>query len=77
VNVFAEVEPNQKKRIIVALKKAGNVVGYVGDGINDALHQSIVHRKPSPYLFWTTIAIAVITVILPYVFATRPSKLPD
>ncbi|WP_017301649.1 magnesium-translocating P-type ATPase [Nodosilinea nodulosa] len=35
-NVFAEVEPNQKERIILALKKAGNVVGYLGDGINDA-----------------------------------------
>ena len=35
-NVFAEVEPNQKERIIIALKKAGNVVGYLGDGINDA-----------------------------------------
>ena len=36
VNVFAEVEPNQKERIILALKKAGNVVGYMGEGINDA-----------------------------------------
>ncbi len=36
VNIFAEIEPNQKERIIVALKKAGNVVGYMGDGINDA-----------------------------------------
>jgi Mg2+-importing ATPase len=36
VDVFAEVEPNQKERIIIALKKAGNVVGYMGDGINDA-----------------------------------------
>jgi P-type Mg2+ transporter len=36
INVFAEVEPNQKERIIIALKKAGNVVGYLGDGINDA-----------------------------------------
>jgi P-type Mg2+ transporter len=36
VDVFAEVEPNQKERIILALKKAGNVVGYLGDGINDA-----------------------------------------
>ncbi len=35
-NIFAEVEPNQKERIILALKKAGNVVGYMGDGINDA-----------------------------------------
>jgi Mg2+-importing ATPase len=34
--VFAEVEPSQKERIILALKKAGNVVGYMGDGINDA-----------------------------------------
>jgi Mg2+-importing ATPase len=30
------VEPNQKDRIILALKRAGNVVGYMGDGINDA-----------------------------------------
>ncbi|MDP4282211.1 MAG: magnesium-translocating P-type ATPase [Bacteroidota bacterium] len=36
VDVFAEVEPNQKERIIIALRKAGNVVGYMGDGINDA-----------------------------------------
>jgi Mg2+-importing ATPase len=36
VDVFAEVEPNQKEDIILALKKAGNVVGYMGDGINDA-----------------------------------------
>ncbi len=36
VSVFAEIEPNQKERIIIALRKAGNVVGYMGDGINDA-----------------------------------------
>jgi Mg2+-importing ATPase len=37
VSLFAEIEPNQKQRIIVALKKsAANVVGYIGDGINDA-----------------------------------------
>lgn len=36
VDIFAEVEPNQKERIILALRKAGNVVGYMGDGINDA-----------------------------------------
>jgi Mg2+-importing ATPase len=36
VDVFAEIEPNQKERIILALKKAGNAVGYMGDGINDA-----------------------------------------
>lgn len=42
--VFAEVEPNQKERIILALKKSGNVVGYMGDGINDvsALHDADV-----------------------------------
>ncbi|HEU4620186.1 MAG TPA: magnesium-translocating P-type ATPase [Gammaproteobacteria bacterium] len=33
---FVEVEPNQKERIILALKKAGHVVGFLGDGINDA-----------------------------------------
>lgn len=44
VDVFAEVEPNSKERIIIALKKAGNVVGYIGDGINDvsALHSADV-----------------------------------
>ena len=36
VDVFAEIEPNQKERIILALQKAGNVVGYMGDGVNDA-----------------------------------------
>ena len=35
-NIFAEVEPNQKERIIQSLKKSGNVVGFMGDGINDA-----------------------------------------
>ena len=35
-NVFAAVEPNQKERILIALKKANNVVGFLGDGINDA-----------------------------------------
>jgi P-type Mg2+ transporter len=44
VDVFAEIEPNQKERIILALRKAGNVVGYLGDGINDAsaLHSADV-----------------------------------
>ena len=35
-NIFAEVEPNQKERLILAMRKAGHVVGYLGDGINDA-----------------------------------------
>ena len=36
VDVFAEIEPNQKEDIVLALKQAGDVVGYMGDGINDA-----------------------------------------
>jgi Mg2+-importing ATPase len=36
VNIFAEIEPNQKERLLLALRKAGHVVGYIGDGINDA-----------------------------------------
>jgi Mg2+-importing ATPase len=36
VNLFAEVDPNEKERIILALGKTGHVVGYMGDGINDA-----------------------------------------
>ena len=44
VNLFAEVDPNQKERIILALKKMRHVVGYMGDGINDvpALHAADV-----------------------------------
>jgi P-type Mg2+ transporter len=34
--IFAEVDPNQKERIILALQKTRHVVGYMGDGINDA-----------------------------------------
>ncbi len=36
VNVFAKLSPIQKARIIRLLKEKGNVVGYMGDGINDA-----------------------------------------
>ena len=36
VDIFAEVEPNQKERIILALRKSGNITGFMGDGINDA-----------------------------------------
>jgi Mg2+-importing ATPase len=35
-DLFVEVDPNQKERIILALKKMGHVVGFLGDGINDA-----------------------------------------
>ncbi len=35
-DLFVEVDPNQKERIIVALKRMGHAVGYLGDGVNDA-----------------------------------------
>ncbi|MGT2961205.1 magnesium-translocating P-type ATPase [Streptococcus caballi] len=35
-DIFAEINPNQKERIIAALKRSGETVGYMGDGINDA-----------------------------------------
>ena len=36
-NVFARLSPSQKSEIIQALQKRGHVVGFLGDGINDAL----------------------------------------
>lgn len=35
-NIFARVNPEQKLQVIEALQRAGQVVGYMGDGINDA-----------------------------------------
>ncbi|MEI7720835.1 MAG: HAD-IC family P-type ATPase [Verrucomicrobiota bacterium] len=35
-DIFAHLSPSQKESIIVALQKRGHVVGYMGDGINDA-----------------------------------------
>ena len=34
--IFAEIDPQQKERIIRALQHGGHAVGYMGDGINDA-----------------------------------------
>lgn len=34
--IFARITPEQKERIILGLQRAGQVVGYLGDGINDA-----------------------------------------
>jgi Mg2+-importing ATPase len=35
-DIFAEIDPNQKERIVRALQKRGHAVGFLGDGINDA-----------------------------------------
>ena len=42
--IFARVSPEQKNRVILGLKGRGHVVGYIGDGINDApsLHNADV-----------------------------------
>ena len=44
VNVFARMNPLQKERIIKILRQNGHVVGYMGDGVNDApsLHNADV-----------------------------------
>lgn len=44
VDLFVEIDPNQKERVIETLRHAGHVVGYLGDGINDApaLHEADV-----------------------------------
>ena len=36
-NIFARVNPNQKKELVKALKKNGHTVAFVGDGVNDVL----------------------------------------
>jgi Mg2+-importing ATPase len=48
--VFARVSPTQKNRIIQALKRRGHVVGFLGDGINDA-----------PSLYTADVGISVAT----------------
>jgi Mg2+-importing ATPase len=35
-NIFAKLSPIQKARVVRILREAGNVVGYMGDGINDS-----------------------------------------
>ena len=54
-SVFARVSPVQKNRIILALKHRSHVVGYLGDGINDApsLHAADVGISVS-----TAVAVA-------------------
>ena len=43
-NLFCRITPAQKNRVILALKSRGHIVGYLGDGINDApaLHNADV-----------------------------------
>ena len=36
IDIFAEISPNQKEKIILAYRQAGETVGYMGDGINDS-----------------------------------------
>lgn len=36
VNLFCRVTPQQKERVLLALKRKGAIVGYLGDGVNDA-----------------------------------------
>ncbi len=52
VNLFAEVDPNDKERLIRALHRTGHVVGFLGDGINDA-----------PALYAADIGISVDTAV--------------
>lgn len=44
VNLFCRVNPSQKNRVIQAIRARGHVVGYMGDGVNDApsLHSADV-----------------------------------
>ena len=44
INIFARMNPMQKERIVNVLRKNGHVVGYMGDGVNDAasLHSADV-----------------------------------
>jgi P-type Mg2+ transporter len=51
-DVFAEVDPQQKERIVRALQRAGHAVGYLGDGINDA-----------PALYEADVGISVETAV--------------
>lgn len=36
INIFARMNPIQKKRIVSTLRKNGHIVGYMGDGVNDS-----------------------------------------
>ena len=50
--LFAEIDPQQKERIVRALQRTGHVVGFLGDGINDA-----------PALYAADVGISVDTAV--------------
>lgn len=41
-DVFAEIDPQQKERIVRALQRRGHAVAYMGDGINDEIGRAHV-----------------------------------
>ena len=45
-DLFVEVDPNQKERIILSLRKMGRVVGFLGDGVNDAPAMHAADTEP-------------------------------
>lgn len=45
VSVFSKLDPLQKERIVKALRRNGHVVGFLGDGINDAPAQRGIFAK--------------------------------
>ncbi len=63
-SVFARISPAQKNRILLALKHRGHVVGFIGDGINDApsLHAADVGISVSTAVDVAREAAAIILV---------------
>ncbi len=65
ITIFAEVDPNQKERIILALRKMGHVVGYMGDGINDApaLHAADIGISVEQAVDWARGVVSTISFV--------------
>ena len=53
-DLFVEIDPQQKERIVRALQRTGEAVGYLGDGINDApaLHAADVGISVAGRWMW-------------------------
>jgi hypothetical protein len=45
-DLFVEIDPNQKERIVEALRRRGHVVGYLGDGINGFFNNAGYYNNP-------------------------------